>query len=136
MVTALAHVCFTVRDLDASFDFYANKLGFTHAFDFINGQGGRHGCYLQIGGRSFIELCQGNYEEPKGGSYRHFCLEVGDIKQAGLRLAKNGYAATRKTLGADRSWQMWTTDPSGVRIELHQYTKASSQVTHKDCVLK
>lgn len=50
-------------------------------------------------------------------------------------LGAGGYAVTEKKLGADQSWQAWTTDPSGVRIEFHQYTAHSSQVTGKDCVL-
>lgn len=127
MVTALAHVCFTVKDLDASFDFYANKLGFTHAFDFINDQGVRHGCYLHIGGRSFIELFQGNYEESKGGSYRHFCLEVDDIEATAANLKAKGVEVGEIKLGKDNSYQCWLTDPDGNRIELHCYTPNSQQ---------
>ncbi len=48
MIKGLAHVCFTVRDLDASIAFYQEKLGFTPAFDFINDRGERFGVYLHL----------------------------------------------------------------------------------------
>ncbi len=38
-------------------------------------------------------------------------------------------------MGADRSRQMWTQDPDGVRIEFHQYTPGSCQLTGAPCVL-
>jgi catechol 2,3-dioxygenase-like lactoylglutathione lyase family enzyme len=128
MITALAHVCFTVKNLDTSIDFYQNKLGFTHAFDFINDQGVRHGVYLHIGGRSFIELFQGNYQEPAQGSYRHFCLEVDDIEATAVQLRARGVEVTEVKLGKDNSYQCWLTDPDGNRIELHQYTPNSQQL--------
>lgn len=128
MITALAHVCFTVKDLDAAIDFYQGKLGFTHAFDFINDQGMRHGVYLHIGGRSFIELFQGSYQEPAQGSYRHFCLEVDDIEATAAELRSRGVEVTEVKLGKDQSYQCWLTDPDGNRIELHQYTAESLQL--------
>ena len=33
MIKRLAHVCFIVRDLNASLEFYRDKLGFTEAFE-------------------------------------------------------------------------------------------------------
>ncbi len=67
--------------------------------------------------------------------FAHFCLETDDIDEVARRLADNGYPVTEKKLGADQSWQVWTKDPSGVRIEFHQYTPKSSQRTHQDCIL-
>ena len=36
MIKGFAHICFTVNDLDSAIAFYQDKLGFRHAFDFIN----------------------------------------------------------------------------------------------------
>lgn len=36
-----------------------------------------------------------------------------------------------KRLGGDGAWQAWITDPSGVRIELMQYSEDSSQFSGK-----
>jgi catechol 2,3-dioxygenase-like lactoylglutathione lyase family enzyme len=129
MIKGFAHICFTVKDLESSITFYQDKLGFRHAFDFINDQGKRNGVYLFIGGRSFIELFQG---EPSGAppqkpSYRHFCLEVEDIEKTAAALRAQGVAVTPIKIGGDQSWQAWLADPDGNQIELHAYTEQSKQ---------
>jgi len=128
MITALAHVCFVVSDLDASIDFYQHKLGFAPAFDFRNEQGERVGAYLHIGGRSFIELFQGTVAPPAAGqSYQHICLEVDDITATVAELQARGVEVTPVIMGGDQSWQAWLADPDGNRIELHGYTPESWQ---------
>jgi catechol 2,3-dioxygenase-like lactoylglutathione lyase family enzyme len=128
MITGLAHVCYTVTDLEASIDFYQNKLGFSHAFDFVNDEGRRFGVYLHIGGRNFIELFEGKVDRSvKGCSYRHCCLEVDDINATALELRNLGVEVSQEKIGSDNSWQAWLTDPDGNRIELHQYTQESKQ---------
>ncbi len=128
MITNLAHICFTVRDLDASIAFYRDKLGLSPAFDFINDKGERFGVYLHIGGRSFIELFKGTPEPAaQGQSYKHFCLEVDDIEATAAELRARGVELTPVKLGSDHSWQTWLTDPDGNRIELHGYTPKSKQ---------
>jgi hypothetical protein len=34
---------------------------------------------------------------------------------------------TNVSLGSDKSWQAWLSDPDGNKIELHQYTAESKQ---------
>ena len=65
----------------------------------------------------------------------HVVIEVDDIEAVRAALLAAGYEATEKKLGSDHSWQAWTRDPSGIRIEFHQYTAKSSQLTHEDCIL-
>jgi len=128
MIVGLAHVCYTVNDLEASIDFYQNKLGFSHAFDFVNDEGRRFGVYLHIGGRNFIELFEGKVDRSvKGYSYRHYCLEVDNIEDIASELRGRGVEVTQVKMGSDNSWQAWLTDPDGNRIELHQYTRESKQ---------
>ena len=128
MITALAHVCFVVRDLDASIAFYRDVLGLTPAFDFINEQGERFGVYLHVGGRSFIELFQGSVDAPAPAqSFQHICLEVDDIERTTATLRARGVEVTPVTMGSDASWQAWLADPDGNRIELHGYTPESKQ---------
>jgi len=136
MIKELAHVCLAATDLAAVERFYTRGLGLKKVFDFIRNDQ-VVGFYLAISQGSYVEVFQRDEVDPKAKCLiQHFCLEVDDIEQAGRQLVENGYEATEKTLGADQSWQMWTTDPSGVRIEFHQYTEQSSQVTHEDCILK
>ena len=131
MITALAHTCYIVRDLDAALDFYVDKLGLEPAFDFINEEGKRFGVYIKVGDRSFIELFVGTPEfTTNRGSYQHLCLEVEDLPATVEALRTKGVDASEPFLGSDNTWQSWITDPEGNRIELHCYTEASKQLPH------
>jgi len=130
MITGIAHVCFTVSDLDASIAFYGEKLGFAQAFDFINDDGERFGAYLAIGNRTVIEMFTGQVAPAEGGRYRHVCLEVDDLEATVAELRGRGVEVTDPKLGSDNSWQAWLTDPDGNRIELHHYTPESKQTPH------
>jgi catechol 2,3-dioxygenase-like lactoylglutathione lyase family enzyme len=128
MVTGLAHICFRVRDLEASLTFYRDALGLKPAFDFTDEQGRRFGVYLSVGRRTFIELFAADAIHPAPNqSYQHFCLEVADIGQSIGDLRSRGVQVTDATMGSDHSWQAWLSDPEGNRIELHQYTPESWQ---------
>lgn len=135
MIKGFAHVCLAATDLVAVESFYCQGLGFKKVFDFIR-NGAVTGFYLEIASGVYIEVFVGGEIDRKSRSpVSHFCLETDDIDQVAMRLAENGYETTPKKLGADQSWQIWVTDPSGVRIEFHQYTAKSSQLTHENCVL-
>ena len=128
MIKSLAHLCFTVRDLNVSEAFYRDKLGLRTAFDFINDKGVRFGIYLHVGGRSFIELFQGKVGQPAADqTFKHFCLEVDDVAAAVKELRAKGVEVTDSKMGSDHSWQAWLADPDGNKIELHGYTRESKQ---------
>ncbi len=128
MIKGLAHVCFIVRDLDASIAFYRDKLGMKEAFPFLKDDGTRFGVYLHVGARNFIELFVGKPEPYNDKqSYRHICLEVEDIQFAVKTLRKKGVEVTDVKMGSDKSWQAWLADPDGNKIELHHYTPESKQ---------
>ena len=128
MIRNLAHLCLTVENLDTSLAFYRDVLGLPVAFEFHRDSGERFGAYVHVGGRTFIELFQGEHKphDPKQ-SYRHFCLEVDDINQTVATLRSHGLEVSDPKRGRDQSWQAWVTDPDGNRIELHQYTPESWQ---------
>ncbi len=131
MITGLAHVCFVVSDLEASIKFYTEVLGFERAFDFINEKGERFGIYLHIGGRTFIELFQGDLAaRAEKQSYQHFCLEVEDFDKTVEELRARGAEVTAVKLGMDHSWQAWLADPDGNHFEIHGYTQESWQRPH------
>ncbi len=135
MLKALAHVCIGATDLAATERFYCSGLGLEKVFNFIRA-GEVVGFYLRAAESNFVEVfLQDEVDVNARCPIRHFCLEVKDIEEARGQLAAYGYDATAKALGGDASWQCWVTDPSGVRIELHQYTEKSCQITGRDCVL-
>lgn len=128
MIRNVAHLCLNVTDLDASLGFYRDVLGLPVAFEFHRDDGRRYGLYLHVGGRTFIELFEGQHDpDDQKRSYRHFCLEVDDVPQFVSQLRTHGIQASEPKLGKDQSWQAWVEDPDGNRIELHQYTPQSWQ---------
>ena len=128
MITGIAHLCYTVSNLDAMLDFYCGKLGLTEAFGFHKPDGRKFGAYVHVGGRTFIEMFEGDLaERAEGRPYRHLCLEVDDINATVETLRSAGVEVTDVKMGGDNSWQAWLTDPDGNRIELHHYTPESKQ---------
>jgi len=135
MITRMAHVCLAAKDLAATEHFYCNVLGMKKQFDFLR-DGRVAGFYFKVAEGNFIEVFrQDEIHAHAGCPIGHMCLEVDDIDAVATRLKSLGYEATDKKLGSDRSWQIWATDPSGVRIEFHQYTPESTQFTGKDCIM-
>ena len=131
VVKGLAHLCFVIRDLQASLDFYCGKLGLTPGFEFRRESGELFGMYLHVGGRSFIEIFQGTTEEFREfQSYRHLSFEVDDMEATVRELREKGVTVTDPKLGGDRAWQAWTKDPDGNPIELHCYRPDSKQVPY------
>ena len=128
MITEMAHVCFTVSDLDRSIQFYCERLGLRHAFDFKDEKGRRFGVYIKVGGRTFIELFEGVLgKRADGQSFAHICLEVDDIQATVRMLRQRGIEVGEISMGCDHSYQAWLADPDGNRIELHGYTPESWQ---------
>lgn len=135
MIRGIAHVCLAAKDLAAAQKFYCEGLGFSKQFDFIR-NGEVVGFYLKVAEGNFIEVFrQDEIHAHSQCPIMHICFEVDDVDAVAARLKSLGYEATEKLLGGDKSWQVWTTDPSGVRIEFHQYTPESTQITGKDCIL-
>ena len=133
MIKQLAHINIGSYDLSASENFYCNLLGMEKTFEFIK-DGELYGFYAGAGNTTFVEVF---IEENEIGDMptiiRHLCLEVEDLDATIAEIRMNDWEITDKKFGSDNSWQAWITDPSGVEIELMQYTEESSQFTGKPC---
>jgi len=128
MVKCVSHVCFVVSDLEESIRFYTEKLGLRVAFDFKSATGVRHGVYLHVGARSFVELFTGAPQPaPEKASFRHICLEVDSIVAIVASLRAAGVEVSDPKLGGDGSLQSWLKDPDGNAIELHEFLPDSLQ---------
>ena len=135
LIKQIAHLCLGSTDLKKSEHFYCTTLGLTKHFRFLR-DGKEFGFYLDLGNQAFIEIFeQPTVEVNARNPIQHLCLQVDDIAAVIAALRAQGYAVSDQQLGADQSWQCWTTDPHGVRIEMHQYTSDSSQVSRRDCVM-
>jgi len=129
MFKRLAHVCILAEDLAETETFYCETLGMEKAFDFVKDDK-PFGFYAKAGETTFIEVFMQTSEvSPDRPVVNHFCLETEDIDAVIETLTDKGVEVTAKKEGGDKSIQAWITDPNGVRIELMQYTDASSQFT-------
>lgn len=132
-ITRIAHVCMNTPNLRNALRFYVDGLGFRKKFDFVDKQGLVFGAYLEISPGSYLEFFENAQGKSVNTGIIHFCLETDDIDGLRARLQAAGISSTDKKLGADHSWQTWVTDPDGNRIEFHQYTSESSQITGQTC---
>jgi len=131
MIKQLAHINIGSYDLKASEDFYCNILGLEKIFEFIK-DGELFGFYAGTGNTTFVEVfLQDEVRESTSSLLHHLCLEVEDLEAAILEIRAKGWEISDKKMGSDNSWQAWISDPSGVQIELMQYTNESSQFTGK-----
>jgi catechol 2,3-dioxygenase-like lactoylglutathione lyase family enzyme len=135
MIKKLAHINIGSYDLKASEDFYCGVLGLEKTFDFIK-DGEPFGFYAGAGEMTFVEVFIEDETKPAPTNLlHHLCLEVEDLDAAIDEVRAKGWEISDKQLGGDNSWQAWISDPSGVPIELMQYTKESSQFTGKPCIV-
>lgn len=127
LVKQVAHTCIFARDLSAVEAFYRDILGVAPKFDFKRGEE-RIGFYLDFGNRTFVEVfLRGDSAFEDRNQINHLCFETDDIDAFMANAAQHGVAVTPKKLGVDHTWQCWLADPSGVKLEIFQYTEKSMQ---------
>ena len=132
MIKQLAHVCIITRDLKKTVQFY-QALGLKPHFKFIKDKK-VFGYYLASGAGTFVEVFENKgLKKSDAGALRHICFLVDDLKKLEKQLTRKKIKHAEPKFAVDQSWQMWTEDPNGVKIEFHEYTKASTQITGKDC---
>ena len=132
MIKQLAHICIHTADLEATARFYQEGLGLERGFEFTK-DGDLFGFYIKLGNDTFIEVFKG--DPGVVGNINHIAIQTDDIDAVIGRLRDHGYEVGDKALGADHSWQAWTADPNGVRIEFHESTPESMQLIGGACVV-
>ena len=90
--------------------------------------------YMEISEGEFIELFNGEGKEIKQGECRftHIALIVDDIFALEKSLKEAGVPIdSPPNFGLENTWQMWSQDPDGNKIEFMQYTPKSWQIVGK-----
>jgi lactoylglutathione lyase len=130
MITGIAHAAIRITDLDAALGFYGDGLGFEEVFR-LHRNGEVWIVYFRVGPDQFVELFPGAEPAASAGNtvgYAHLCLAVDNIHDTVEALCARGVPFEGEPrLGQDGSWQVWTADPDGNRIELMQLTPQSLQ---------
>ncbi len=142
-VKELGHIAFTCRDVKESEKFYTEVLGFSRSFALTYGDSGDKRfpperewiVYMKVSDRLFLELFDAGAASKSGVpdwntfNYQHLALIVDDIFEAERELKSRGAPVdTAPELGIDNTWQMWSHDPDGNKIEFMQYTDKSYQL--------
>lgn len=132
MITGLTHVAIRVTDLERALAFYRDVLGLPEQFRLCGDDGTPWLVYLKVADHQFIELfpgAKGPHEDGASAAPVHLYLQVDDIQKTYRELTARGLVPHRQPmLGADQSWQFWTSDPDGNPIEFHQFTPQSMQI--------
>jgi catechol 2,3-dioxygenase-like lactoylglutathione lyase family enzyme len=134
-IKSLAHVCIKVGNLKRTIEFYCGALGLTKLFDFTQ-KGNVVGCYMKAANDTFIEAfetgCARPASEEQPAVLDHFCLETDTIEALRRTLLEKDYAPTEIIMGADQARQFWVKDPDGLKLEIQEYNRTSSQFTGRD----
>ena len=130
-VGRITHVAIKVTDIEATLDFYVNKLGFDEMFR-LERDGRLWIIYLRVTDTQYLEIFpEGEGDQAPGAErtgYNHMCLEVPDIRQTARELDATGVERIRPVVqGADGNWQTWIQDPDGHRIELMEMSRTGMQ---------
>lgn len=127
LIKQVAHTCIFAHDLAATKAFYNDVLGIPTAFTFER-NGEEVGFYLDFGARTFVEVFRkADSSFGETNQINHICLETDDLDGLLTHVRAKGVSITDKKLGADGTWQSWTNDPNGVKLEIFQYTPDSLQ---------
>ena len=132
MIKQIAHICINTKNLEKTYDFYTKVLGLEKGFEFER-EGELFGYYIKLGNNTFIEIFKG--EPGEVGNINHLAIEVDDLDGLIQKIRSHGIEINDKILGIDQSYQVWITDPNGIRIEFHEYTPESMQLIGGRCVI-
>lgn len=132
MIKGIAHLAFTVTDMEKALGFYVDGLGFTKAFELADDAGKPWIVYLKVAPGQFIELFYHGIKGPaptrNQAGYAHLCLEVDDIEAIAQQMADAGIPLDIPVQqGKDLNRQCWVRDPDGNRIEFMEMHPDSPQ---------
>jgi lactoylglutathione lyase len=137
-ISSLGHVAIRAKDIDASLDFYVNRLGFPEMLRLHYEDGSLFLIYLRITDEQYLELFPNGVGAAAARAdavgLNHLCLTVADIDETVRELGAAGVSLSRPLkVGADGNRQLWVEDPDGNRIEIMEMAQESMQA---DAILR
>jgi lactoylglutathione lyase len=119
------HIAIRVKDMDASLDFYCNKLGFPEFLRLHRDNGDLWLVYVRITDDQYLEIFPyaiGERAAPREQvGVNHICITVDNIDNIARQLAEAGIPLIQPVgEGADGNRGAYIEDPDGNRFELMQ----------------
>ncbi len=130
--TGLGHVAIRAKNIDASLEFYKDKLGLEEMLRLYRDNGDLWLIYLRLTDDQYIEIFPfgvGEEAPPREATgLNHVCIAVDDVDSVVAQLAEKGVPLISPLKeGADGNRQAWIADPDGNRFELMQMRGDSLQ---------
>lgn len=121
------HVALSVDNIEDSISFYSKHFGFKLKNRYRKEEIGASFCYMELKGFeieifAFDELKDNKDDLSELGirGIRHLAFSVEDIHSESTRLSKEGLLLTQVKKGASGNLFCFTSDPSGIQLELIQ----------------
>lgn len=124
MASKMLHICYRVKDLEASKKFYMDLFNFEVSREKDYPEEKFTLSYLVAPGEDFeLELTY-NYDSDGytiGDGYSHLAIGVDDLEAAYEEAQKSGYEMTEfKSISGGKTKYFFITDPDGYRVEVMQ----------------
>lgn len=129
----IGHACFVCKDINASLNFYCNKLGMKLIGIQNNDKDEPWLHYVRIADGVYLELIpNGKGDNPNAGwnsrGFQHICLETDNLIEDVEHLRSIGIEIDQEPkTSSDLNWQAWIHDPDGNKIELMMIDPNSPQ---------
>ncbi|MEQ1946729.1 MAG: VOC family protein [Bryobacteraceae bacterium] len=119
------HVGISVKDLQASVDYYTKTLGMRQGFIMGQRAGNPGTYYIQVDKNTFLELSQSTAERPVG--INHIGFETANMKETAAELTKRGIMVPEVTSVGSGAPHTSINDVNGIRLEMLEFAEGSMQ---------
>ncbi|EMC6869723.1 fosfomycin resistance glutathione transferase [Salmonella enterica] len=110
MLTNINHITFAVNDVDVSFDFYTNILGFTPRATWNSG------AYLSLG---HLWLCLSVDRVDTKQDYTHYAFNIEEREMAAFKEKLKAFEVSEWKTNKSEGESVYFLDPDGHKLEAH-----------------
>lgn len=116
MISGMNHFTVITEDLDRTMDFYVQVLGLTPG---PRPDLGFAGAWLYAGGRPILHVYADRPVPPGvAGVIDHMAFSAQGLRQVKARFDERGLRYELRQQKGSGTWQLFTLDPSGAKVEL------------------
>jgi len=117
MIHGMNHFTVLAQDEDKTLDYYVGLLGLQVG---TRPDLGFHGAWLHAGGeQSVLHLVFGRpMPTPRAGVIDHMAFSARDLKSVKARFDERGIEYDLRRQAGTGTWQLFSFDPNGARVEL------------------